>query len=85
MRQRKWLKLVKDYDLVIDYHPGKVNVVVDALSRKFFVTITHIRTTYVLLLLVIKTLGISLDYDGYGALLENFMVRPTLVDQIRGK
>ncbi|KAG8501036.1 hypothetical protein CXB51_003110 [Gossypium anomalum] len=29
-----WLKLLKDYELVIDYHPGKANVVVDALSRK---------------------------------------------------
>ncbi|KAA3476284.1 Retrotransposable element Tf2 [Gossypium australe] len=34
LRQRRWLKLLKDYELVIDYHPGKVNVVVDALSRK---------------------------------------------------
>ena len=32
-----------------------------------------------------KTIGINLDYDGYGALVANFMVRPTLVDQIRGK
>ena len=28
------MKLIKDYDCVIDYHPGKANVVVDALSRK---------------------------------------------------
>ncbi|KAK6139667.1 hypothetical protein DH2020_026585 [Rehmannia glutinosa] len=34
MRQRRWLELVKDYDFVINYHPGKVNVVADALSRK---------------------------------------------------
>ena len=32
-----------------------------------------------------KTLGINLDYDDYGALLASFMVRPTLVDQIMGK
>ena len=37
------------------------------------------------LLLDMKTLGISLNYDGYGALLASFMVRPVLVDQIRGK
>ncbi|KAA3486306.1 Gag-Pol polyprotein [Gossypium australe] len=29
-----WLKLLKDYDLIIDYHPGKANVVADTLSRK---------------------------------------------------
>ena len=34
LRQRRWMKLFKDYDCVIDYHPGKANVVADALSRK---------------------------------------------------
>ena len=34
LRQRRWLELIKDYDCVIDYHPGKANVVADALSRK---------------------------------------------------
>jgi hypothetical protein len=34
MRQRRWLKLIKDYDLEVHYHPGKANVVADALSRK---------------------------------------------------
>jgi hypothetical protein len=34
MRQRRWLELVKDYDLTINYTPGKANVVVNALSRK---------------------------------------------------
>nr|GFA84379.1 putative reverse transcriptase domain-containing protein [Tanacetum cinerariifolium] len=34
MRQRRWLELLSDYDCEIRYHPGKVNVVVDTLSRK---------------------------------------------------
>ena len=34
LRQRQWLELFKDYDCIIDYHPGKFNVVADALSRK---------------------------------------------------
>ena len=34
MRQRRWLELVKDYDIEILYHPSKTNVVADALSRK---------------------------------------------------
>jgi hypothetical protein len=34
MRQRRWLELIKDYDLEVYYHPGKTNVVADALSRK---------------------------------------------------
>ena len=34
LRQRRWMELIKDYDCVIDYQPGKANVVADALSRK---------------------------------------------------
>jgi hypothetical protein len=34
MRQRRWLELIKDYDLEVHYHPRKANVVADALSRK---------------------------------------------------
>jgi hypothetical protein len=34
LRQRRWLELIKDYDLKIHYHPGKANLVADALSRK---------------------------------------------------
>jgi hypothetical protein len=41
LRQRRWLELVKDYDLGINYHQGKANVVADALSRK-----RHCNTTF---------------------------------------
>jgi hypothetical protein len=34
MRQRRWLELIKDYELEVYYQPGKANVVVDALSCK---------------------------------------------------
>ena len=33
MRQRRWLELIKDYNLEVHYHPGKANVVADALSQ----------------------------------------------------
>ncbi|WVZ64210.1 LOW QUALITY PROTEIN: hypothetical protein U9M48_013770 [Paspalum notatum var. saurae] len=36
MRQRRWLELIKDYDMEIHYHPDKANVVADALSRKSY-------------------------------------------------
>jgi hypothetical protein len=38
LRQRIWLVLIKDYDLGINYHPGKANVVVNALSQ-----MSHVR------------------------------------------
>jgi hypothetical protein len=34
MRQRRWLELIKNYELEVHYHPGKANVVAEALSRK---------------------------------------------------
>ena len=40
LRQRRWLDLFKDYDCFIDYHPGKANVVADALSRKTVVAMS---------------------------------------------
>ena len=43
MRQMRWIELLKDYDCIIQYHPRKANVVADALSRKFVVSLAAIR------------------------------------------
>ncbi|WVZ93465.1 hypothetical protein U9M48_039443 [Paspalum notatum var. saurae] len=45
MRQRRWLELIKDYDLEIHYHPGKANVVAYALSRKAHCNFIEARPT----------------------------------------
>ena len=37
LRQSRWLELIKDYDMRLNYHPGKANVVEDALSRKSYI------------------------------------------------
>ena len=37
LRQRRWLELFKDYDCIIDYHPGNANVVANALRQKTMV------------------------------------------------
>jgi hypothetical protein len=44
MRQRRWLELIKDYDLEIHYHPRKANVVADALNHKTSCHCLTIRT-----------------------------------------
>ena len=85
MRHKRWLELIKDYELIIEYHPRKANVVADALSRNSSATLAYIRTAYVPLLVEMKALRINLDHNDSGALLANFVVRPSLVEQIRGK
>ncbi|KAG8499107.1 hypothetical protein CXB51_005522 [Gossypium anomalum] len=44
LRQRRWLELLKDYELLIDYHLGKANVVVDALSKKSLFSLRAMNT-----------------------------------------
>ena len=65
LRQKRWLELIKDFELVSDYHPRKANVIANELSRKSSVTLAHINTTYIPLLLDMKIMGINMDYDGH--------------------
>ena len=41
--QHRWLELIKDYDLNINYHPGKANVVADALSQKSYCNVLELQ------------------------------------------
>nr|GFB97386.1 putative reverse transcriptase domain-containing protein [Tanacetum cinerariifolium] len=53
MRQRRWLELLSDYDCELRYHPGKANVVADALSRKERELPLRVRT-------LVMTIGLDL-------------------------
>ncbi|KAJ4704868.1 Retrotransposon protein, putative, Ty3-gypsy subclass [Melia azedarach] len=83
LRQRRWIELIKDYDCTIDYQPGKANVVADALSRKSFSSIAHMRVTYFPSLVDLRSLRVDLAVKDNGALLAHFHVRPVLIDHIR--
>ena len=74
--------MIKDYDCIIEYHPGKANVVADALSRWPESSLSHMRLGYLPLLVDMRALEVILEAEDSGALLATFHVRPLLVDQI---
>ncbi|CAL9022496.1 unnamed protein product, partial [Prunus brigantina] len=82
LRQRRWLELIKDYDCTIEHHPGKANVVADALSRKSSGSIAYFRGRYVPLMVEMRKLRVGLDVNDQGALLATLHVRPVLVERI---
>ena len=73
LRQRRWLELIKDYDCTIEYHPGKANVVADALSRKLEGSYAYLQTVYLPLLIELRSLGVQLQVADTGTLLASFM------------
>ena len=83
MRQRRWIELIKDYECTIEYHPGKANVVVDALSRRPMSSISHLKVVHLPRLIELRSLGVRLELTDSGALLSTFHVRPVLIDRIR--
>lgn len=80
MRQRRWLELIKDYDMGIHYHPGKANVVADALSRKGYCNATEGRQLPLELCKEFERLNLGIVGRGFVAALE---AKPTLIDQVR--
>ena len=63
------MKLIKDYDCVIDYHPGKANIVADALSRKGKVVVNDMEVKGKKGILELKKMGLWLNVGPEGSLL----------------
>ena len=68
LRQRRWMELIKDYDWVIDYHPGKANVVADSLSRKT--------------MQMLRALNAHLSLIDDGIVVIELIVRPSLLNRV---
>lgn len=85
MRQKRWLELVKDYDCTIHYHPGKVNVVVDTLSRKMGSQLAVLPTMQEHLIKNFEKLRLKVITPPTQTteIIKAFMIQPTLRDQIK--
>ncbi|XP_052478828.1 uncharacterized protein LOC128034112 [Gossypium raimondii] len=70
LRQRRWLELLKDYDLVIDYQSGKANWVTDALSRRSS-------------LFTLRALNAHLALNVDGSVLAELKIKPFFLQRIR--
>ena len=79
LRQRRWLELIKDYDLEIHYHPGKANVVADALSRKASCNCISATPMHATLCQEMEKLNLAIVAEGT---LTHITLTPTLRDQI---
>jgi ribonuclease HI len=79
MRQRRWLELIKDYDLSLQYHPGKANVVADALSRKAYVNCLSIDELPEDLCRGLRDLSLEVVPAGY---VTSLIIQPTLMERI---
>ena len=62
------MELIKDYDCVIDYHPGKANIVADDLSRKSIQTL--------------RALNAHLSLSDDGTVMAELIARPSLLNQV---
>ncbi|KAL0295705.1 UNVERIFIED_CONTAM: Transposon Tf2-11 polyprotein [Sesamum calycinum] len=83
LRQRRWIELLKDYDCTIDFHPGKANVVADALSRKSSNTLASLGSHNQTLLLEMRSMNTKLEVDQVAGLLAALQLKPDFVDHIK--
>jgi hypothetical protein len=77
LRQHRWLELIKDYDLTIQYHPGKGNVVADALSR------TDVPKVAMLLITDLDHMGVSLCYAVTTWEETQMLIQSSLLERVR--
>ena len=90
LRQGRWMELLKDYDVTILYHPGKANVVADALSRKAgsMGSLAHLQVSRRPLARDVQTLAndfMRLEVNEKGGFLASVEARSSFLDKIKGK
>ena len=82
LRQRRWMELIKDYDCTIHYHPGKANVVADALCRKASGRLSCIQCARVSHIMELRLMGVELKLADGDRFFAHVSVRPLLATRI---
>ena len=90
LTQRRWMELLKDYDIIILYHRGKTNVVAYALSRKAgsMGSLAHLQVSRRPLAKEVQTLAnnfMRLEVNEKGGFLASVEARSSFLDKIKGK
>ncbi|XP_062028435.1 uncharacterized protein LOC133744320 [Rosa rugosa] len=82
MRQRRWMELIKDYDFTLEYHPGKANVVANALSRRPRGIVAFLMVQKWLMLETASEFDLKPIGEGQGIFLGSITLQPTLIFKI---
>ncbi|RVW92637.1 Retrovirus-related Pol polyprotein from transposon 17.6 [Vitis vinifera] len=81
-RQRRWMETLEDYDFALHYHPGKANVVADALSRKSVGQLSSLELREFEMHAVIEDFELCLGLEGHGPCLYSISARPMVIQRI---
>ena len=81
MRQRGWMEFLEDYDFTLHYHPGKVNVVADALSQKSRGALTSITSREWQMLETVGQFRLQYSKQAQGTL-GNLVAMPSLLGRV---
>ena len=81
MRQRRWMKFLEDYDFTLHYHPGKENVVADALSRKSRGVLASIASREWRMLETVRQFGLQYNEQAQSTL-GSLVATPSLLSRL---
>ena len=81
MRQRRWMEFLEDYDFTLHYHPGKANVVADALSRKSQGVLASIASREWPMLEIVGQFRLQYNEQAQGTL-GSMMATPSLLSRV---
>ena len=81
MRQHRWMEYLEDYDFTLHYHPGKANVVADALSRKSRGVLTSVASREWQMLETVGQFRLQYNDQAQGAL-RSLVATPSLLSRV---